>query len=501
MEIDFFINFGKRTNSTKRPTVEGIVMKHTLTGILKEPCSILEPVINIQNPITENPPCVYTYAYIPRFYRYYFVRDWVWNDGLWTVRLEVDVLATYKPHIGDTYAYIDRCSQDYDGSIIDMRYIATTDFNIESHDISTSWFNVNPSSGGCYVVGIINGSSAYLSQTGGAVTYYAMDIEECQNLMRYLLSDQFLSDNGFPTIMTAAQQMTNDMAKAFINPINYISSVTWFPLPVNAFSQEPRTNINVGYWAVAQTIATGRVVNAYSVILHCGVNIPIHPQAAGRGKYLNYAPYTKLTLVLPPFGQIPIDTSFCEIGSYLYCDIFVDAITGKAELIVKIEPDDLHLTDNNVVVTTAVGMFGVPIQISQINADFYHAAVESVQAGLSTGAGVLSALTMNLGGAASNASTAVSHMANAVDCVMPQIRNQGVDGSFLFTFIQPRLCAHHLIIVDEDNSELGRPLRANRYIRDLPGFVKCFEVTVDYSCFKDENTRIHNYLMSGFFWE
>jgi hypothetical protein len=55
--------------------------------------------------------------------------------------------------------------------------------------------------------------------------------------------------------------------------------------------------------------------------------------------------------------------------------------------------------------------------------------------------------------------------------------------------------------VDEDNAELGRPLRKQRYIRDLPGFVKCYEVTVDYPCFDQEKTRIHSYLMNGFFWE
>lgn len=500
MQILLYSGFRKRENSTKTPLVAGAT--RTVTGYLREPCSIMNPVFKIERFPSDASPQSYTYAYIGEFSRWYFVKDWSWAEGVWQCSLEVDVLASFKTDIGNTYAYIDRCSAEYDGAIIDMRYIATTNFNMESHNISTAWFQVNPSNGGgCYVVGIINGASATLSQTGGAVTYYAMTTTQCQRLMRYLLSDQFLDDNGFSQIMTESQQMTNDMAKAFINPINYISSVTWFPLPVGAFSQANDSSISVGYWAIAQTIATGKVVQAYTTILHCGVNIPVHPQAATRGKYLNYAPYTKISLELPPFGQMPIDPSFCEIGSYLYCDIFVDPITGKAELIVKIEPDDQHLTDNNVVVNTAVGMFGVPIQISQINADFYHAAVETIQSGLSVGAGIGSALTLNIGGAMSNASQAVSHMANAIDCTMPQIRNQGADGSFLFSSIQPRLCVHHLVIVDEDNEELGRPLRSKRYIRELPGFVKCFEVTVDFSCYKDEKNRILNYMTSGFFWE
>ena len=75
MQIDFYINFTKRQNSTKRPVEGGIVTKHTLTGYLKEPCSVMKPVINIQNVPIQNAPCVMTYAYIPSFYRYYFVKE------------------------------------------------------------------------------------------------------------------------------------------------------------------------------------------------------------------------------------------------------------------------------------------------------------------------------------------------------------------------------------------------------------------------------------------
>lgn len=499
MQIDFFSGFKKRENSTKVPLVSAAT--RTLTGYLKEPCSIMNPVVKIERPLSDAAPYSYTYAYIGEFARWYFVTDWVWSEGVWECRMQEDVLGSFKTDIGNTTAYIDRCASESDGSIIDYRYIATTDFNIESHDITVSWQDVNPASGGCYIVGIINGASASLSQTGGAVTYYALTKTQCQNLMRYLLSQDFLNDTGFNAVMTATQQMTSDMAKAFVNPIQFISSCTWFPFPVSAFTSGNNVSINVGYWLVNSSITTGKVVEAYSTILHCGVNIPSHPQAATRGSYLNYTPFTRLTLELPPFGLIPIDPSYCKIGSYLYCNIFLDNITGRADLIVKIEPDSSHTNDNNVVVNQASAMMGVPIQIAQVNADFFHASVEMVQAGIATAGGIASALTLDASGAASHASNAVSHAANAVDCVMPQVRTSGVDGAFSYTYIKPRLCAHHYRLVDEDNAELGRPLRKIRTIGSLSGYVKCFEVTVDYSCLDEEKRRIHNYLLSGFFME
>lgn len=500
MQILLYSGFRKRENSTKTPLVADAT--RTVTGYLREPCSIMSPVFKIERFPSDASPSSFNYAYIGAFSRWYFVKDWTWADGLWQCSMEVDVLASFKTDIGNTYAYIDRCSQTYDGSITDTQYIATTNFNIESHDITTSWYNLHPGTDGCYIWGIINGLSTGRSQVGGAVTYYALTLAQSQSLMRYLLSDQFLTDAGFPITMTPAQQITNDMAKAFIKPIDYVVSCMWFPLPVSAFtSAQDDSNIDVGYWKVGQTIAKGKLVEAYTVILHCGVNVPIHPQAATRGKYLNYAPFTRLSLELPPFGLIPIDTSYCEIGSYLYCSIYVDSITGQAQLIVKLEPNDETLDDNNVVVNESTALFGVPIQLAQINADFFHAGIEAIQAGISTSGAITSALALNPYGAGVHAGQALSHVANTIDLAMPQIRTHGTNGSFLYTDIKPRINAHHFIQVDEDNAELGRPLRKQRYIRDLPGFVKCYEVTVDYPCFDQEKTRIHSYLMNGFFWE
>ena len=94
MNIDFFASFYKKENSTKRPMSPGdqLTTKVTVTGHLKEPCSVLHPVISLQSPPNPNqPPDFYRYAYIPLFSRYYWVDDWTWENGLWTVHLDVDV--------------------------------------------------------------------------------------------------------------------------------------------------------------------------------------------------------------------------------------------------------------------------------------------------------------------------------------------------------------------------------------------------------------------------
>ena len=48
---------------------------------------------------------------------------------------------------------------------------------------------------------------------------------------------------------------------------------------------------------------------------------------------------------------------------------------------------------------------------------------------------------------------------------------------------------------------MGRPLRKIRTIKNLAGFIKCFEVIIDYACFDTEKQEILNHLLSGFFYE
>ena len=101
--IQFLSSFSKRENSTKR--FSGTV-DMSLQGILKEPCSIMNPVIRIERLENDINPCIYTYATITSFRRFYFVDDWVWADGLWEVHLREDVLGTWKEAIGQQTEYI-----------------------------------------------------------------------------------------------------------------------------------------------------------------------------------------------------------------------------------------------------------------------------------------------------------------------------------------------------------------------------------------------------------
>lgn len=494
MEIDFFIGFFKRRNSTKRPVAGGIVTSYTIRGYLKEPCSVLNPVINIKEIPVENAPCVFTYAWIPAFYRYYFVKDWVWNDGLWTVYLNVDVLATYRPHIGETTAYIERCAAESNGRIIDKLYPAKDDFTITETRLSgCPWINWDIVDG-CYVLGII--SKTNLNSPGGAVQYYALTQSQITALLQYMLNDQFYNDAGFQN----NAQVNHDLAKCLVNPIQYITSCMWFPTTPSTFTASGDISIEVGPWT---TIGTGKpIISRVGYRSSFEVTLPVHPDASTRGEFLNYPPYTSYLCMLPPFGCFPLDPTYMQDDRKVKFTIQVDGITGKACLQVCRE-DTTQGTTDFFYLTSA--MFGVPIQLAQVTSDFIRSATSLVSA-VGSGVGAIAQGFMgNAVGAVHGGLMALGSVGNALEAAMPQAISEGVNGSFLaferLTGTYPSIVTKCTKIVDEDNTELGRPLCEVRRIDTLSGYIRCGEATVDYTAFDDELNMIHDHLLSGFFWE
>ena len=492
MEIKLYSGFQKRENSTKTPLVTDA--DRTVTGYLREPCSIMNPVFKIERFQSDASPANYNYAYISQFARWYFVRDWEWADGLWECSLEVDTLSSFKTDIGNSVAYVERCSSEYNGAIIDTWYPATTDFETQRIALASSWNGVAPS-GGCFVLGILCNANRLSSQIGGAVTYYVMSPAQMGSLMNYLLGSSFLDDNGFPTAMTPMQQLAHDTAKALINPLQYIASCMWFPVAPGVIGDGVNHPIVLGYYDLDSNVALGQYLNANIFTQSVTGQIPSHPQAPTRGKYLNYSPYTRLTLNIPPFGSIALDPSFCEVGSYLMGRVWIDPITGKATLRIELYDNDQH-TGTGAVAREVSGMMGIPIQLAQMTPDYLSAMTSALSV-----ATTFDAMWRGDIAAGMLATRSFSTVGNAIHALMPQVESQGVTGSFLETVIPPLLTAQFFMITDEDNDEFGKPLCEIKTISTLSGFVKCADAHVDFPCYKDEKSKILHYMTSGFFWE
>ena len=76
----------------------------TLEGSLKDATNVINPEVMIRADSVSG----YNYAYIPLFNRYYFVEEVVsYRTGLWIMKLQVDVLESFKTDILALQAIID----------------------------------------------------------------------------------------------------------------------------------------------------------------------------------------------------------------------------------------------------------------------------------------------------------------------------------------------------------------------------------------------------------
>ena len=131
MEIRLYNNI-----SDNRTVRKKLLNEFSLTGTLRDSCSLLEPVINIEN----NNVVRFNYAYIPDFQRYYFVKE-ITNlrKNIWTLELEVDPLMSFKGDILALQVVVDKQSSDVigdeyidDGSLVADANTFTSVYNLSN---------------------------------------------------------------------------------------------------------------------------------------------------------------------------------------------------------------------------------------------------------------------------------------------------------------------------------------------------------------------------------
>lgn len=508
MQIDFFSGFYKKENSTKRP--DSNTTKVTVTGHLKEPCSILHPVISLQSPINSSQPNdFFRYAYVPLFSRYYWVDDWVWDNGLWEVHLDVDVLATYKTIIGETTEYILRTdsttNDEFNGAISDTTYPALTDVQIAQTNFTNPF--VTQESQGTYVVGIIGSDN---TNSIGAVSYYALTPSQFGDLKATLFGVDGLEAMGLIDTSTqpytwTATDIGEQIFKTMYNPFQYIVSCSWYPVSPSDISGTAETTLKIGWWIY--TVSGKRMSTTVGSFNDSVEILPSHPQYT-RGRYLNHAPYTQRTLY-GKFGSVPIDTSYFDLDNpistapykYLVNIYTVDYITGQC--LFQIFASRYADGTGRQLIHKTEFLIGVPIQLAQIGTDYIGAVSTAIKEG---GNIASSAITGYIGGGAVGAiaggiAGAGTGIYNILNSMMPQLETSGVNGSFIANGISTSLISKFYVIVEEDITHRGRPLCTNRRIDTLSGFIMCAEGDVDLNAYDSERREVKRFLTEGFFWE
>ena len=362
--------FVKKRNSTARPADAGAT---AFDGVIKEDFSPLSFSMTFDLGATGNTKVPeYNYAYIADFKRYYYVTDWVFVSGMWRASLTVDVLATYKDQILASTQFIARAADSNYPGIIDTVYSTVGGSSMGTRDqtMTAQQFWGADFDTGTVVAGIINASGKNV----GSITYYAFSAEGFTALMNKLL-------DGISWAGISTSEISEELQKALINPLQYIVSAIWLPVHDETFigswgapAADVVSTINLGWWSFP-------LGGYYARILHNPLTvwdyftrkvwfqIDKHPQYPALGnrrerRWLQLAPYSRYNLTFLPFGSFDIDTSELYGFSYLGVQARVHSYTGDATLVITAALDDQGTGEKVIQILNA--NCGVPLPLGQI---------------------------------------------------------------------------------------------------------------------------------------
>ena len=505
-----FWNLGKMEISTARPSDSAAAYTYS-NVLLKDNCSLVNPALQLSIPAgTDNTR--WNYCYIQEFHRYYYVVDWMYDRGIWTAELQVDVLASFKDEIGGQTLYVLRSSHTYNGDVPDSTYPCTAaqaTFQSTAEDnpfglVSGSYTQ------GTYIAGIVNKES-----DNGCVTYYAFNALG----FKYFCQKLYTYSTGWLNIDIT--EVSENLQKALVNPFQYIVSCHYIPVPVSWFVNNnigtATTTVYFGWWDVTLPVACRIIPYNARYSFTKSLTIPKHPQAATRGNYLNLSPYTYYTLRFYPYGTFDIDTEALSGWTTLdlYSDLDICSGKGILTLAVNGKNNPIRSVETNIAVSIPTASIQVDYMNLGSKSTGIMAAAEAVQmAGSGSGSFFQNLAEKgkqfigniragNWQAIGQGAKQTISNIASAATAGKATVELTGQQGSYsLYEAQTLTLSGRFIPIAAEDLSHRGRPLCALKQLDTIPGFILCADAEIYIpNCTDREKTAIRAYLEGGIYFQ
>ena len=508
-------NFNKKINSTKKPNITGT----PFSCEMKSSSSILFPVVEIRSSNNNKTIPLFNYAYIQDFNRYYWIDDVTYDLGKWIITMHCDVLASFQYDILNSTQYVIRSSSESDDTIADTLYLTKeASYNTEFVQIdyagvggdpddvhaknpnntytAEQYFNVGITSG-YFVVGIVGNNTA-------GVTFYSFSNNNFKSFINNALS--FTPSN--------MNDVSSGVANAIFDPIQYITSVKWFP--IEPYSSTSVTSIKLGGYTITGTY-TAYVLTATDIkTVMMRIGLPKHPS---NKKYMNLSPFTELNLVFQPFGVIPLDTTKLLNSTELAINIAIDFCGGMCNLYVYREDthETIPFSPDGLLYSVATD-YGVTIPVSSLVMDWKAGAVVSAMQFLKTvipssdtaktNNGILSSIASTMLPERADQEKAINFLDKAMDLTasaLGQVSSTGAVGSFLaYMSNRPYVMGWFKNLTEEDNDRFGRPLYRKRMLALLSGFCVCMNAIVPFvsgSPMEEEVKTIQSLLNNGVYLE
>lgn len=480
--------FSKKHNSTAVPTGGTSV-----DVVLKDEAGVLDPIIELH---TAASPSAYNYLYIPTFGRYYWLREWTYNRGIWTGSFYVDPLASWRTQIGAQQLYVFRSAYESDGRVIDSLYPVKADPEFKVTPIPGFWTSTGASAGGAwgsglYVIGLIG---------DGEINYYGFQKPDLDKFLERLFSDDY-----FQSIVGAGVTISPEI-KAEVNPLQYVASVRYYPAafaagenswgllnysaggnPTTLSAGKGKVPLN-GEATVRYFLTRSSIVGTYYTNFTISDSSYDHPQQS-RGKYMRGAPYTKWEVFMPPFGIIELDSGDLIDAEMLNIAMIVDIRTGSAQLDITAVVDNTgHL------IARAGGNVGIDCPLTHV----MQTGINYANVGQNALGAAFSAMTGNVAGTVNYLRNAIG---NGIEGKKPHLSTVGSQGSGAETGGHPMIITTYYKAVDDDVAGRGRPLCSKRLISSIPGYITADPDELSIAATARELEEIRGFISGGFFYE
>lgn len=485
-----FYTYAKKERSTATPSSGGT----TYSCTADEPLDVLAPVIRLD---PASSPVSYNYCHIADFSRWYRITGWTFIEGLWQASLKVDPLASHKTAIGSSSLYVFRSAYSYDGKIVDTLYPTIARFRRFKVSIPRMW-SVDAATAlvsqgeGRFVIGIVG---------DGQTRYYGMTSAQLDAFMTAIFAPSFYS-----AILGEFGATEYPEAKVAINPLQYISSIRFYPcgwgVPGTAWAlhiTSSVTTIPVGPVSVTASascfVAAGSwpdqtSYNGTSYDVDIDATDFLHPQAQDRGDFLQLAPFTEYEAFVPPWGLLPINPADLVGATDLRVSIAVDVRSGSGVLTLEA----VYSSTSSMVVARSIAQVGIECPLS--------AVVQPGTTPMSTASKLLgavaSAFVGNVGGVIGGIEAAVG---DAVKNEIPHLSVVGSQGSGAAMAGAPFLQVTHRYVANDDLQDKGRPLMAVRQLSAIPGFIIADPDAISIACTETELSEIREAVRTGFYYE
>ena len=476
-KVNFF-TFGKKLNSTSVPAVTGA----EFDCVLKDASNMMTPEIKLMTVITSRP--TYNLCKITAWNRWYWIREWRFENRLWIATLEVDVLGTYKSDIGAAQFYVLRCASAKSEYVIDNKYPITSQGSpITTQGSTSSWWTVTTNlASGTFVVGLRG--LVDTSQPSGGITYVAFTPAQ----FRTWLNKVFQNDMQY-FIQGGSLDISDTLARMVFDPEQYVTSCIWHPGSITSTSTS--NGIYMGYW---QFTGTYSIVNPTSFASFTQrIQLPTHPYSATRGKYLNGAPYSTHAVFLPRYGLMDLSSSIPANAVDIVVELHVDPISGQG--LYYVYYTTVHNSSTTYLIDIIQVQIGVEIPLSSTAR-----TLGDTITNLSTaGSFAKDIVTGNILGAAGD-------ILSGLNVYQPHINDIGKASGYLGISTAdpsvPYVVTQRMYPCNEDPTENGYPYCKVETISNLSGFIQVLhgDIAIQGATIGELET-LKNHLETGFFYE